>query len=129
VIGPFSFTEHTVTSTTYLDMLEPFVVPQIGGNSVIFQQDSAPPHFVNVVREFLDINFPRRWIGRGGWKQWPPRSPDLTTLDFYLWGYIKQTVYSETINNIEQLSNGSELLSHLSLLMFLVVCGRKWSTD
>jgi hypothetical protein len=103
MIGPFLFAERTVTSTTYLDMLELFAVPQIGGNNVIFQQDGAPPHFSNVVREFLDVNFPLRWIGKGGWKQWPPRSPDLTPLDFYLWAYVKQTVYSETINDIEQL--------------------------
>jgi hypothetical protein len=69
VIGPFFFAECTVTSTTYLDMLELFAVPQIGGNNVIFQQDGALPHFANVVREFLDVNFPRKWIGRGGWKQ------------------------------------------------------------
>ncbi|GBN58011.1 hypothetical protein AVEN_82494-1 [Araneus ventricosus] len=31
---------------------------------------------------------------------WPPRSPDITPLDFYLWGYVKQHVYSERINDI-----------------------------
>jgi hypothetical protein len=103
VIGPFFFAERTVTSTTYLDMLELFAVPQICGNNAIFHQVSAPPHFANVVRGFLDVNLPRRWIGRGGWKQWPPRSPDLTPLYFYLWGYVKQTVYNETINDIDQL--------------------------
>ncbi|OXU32204.1 hypothetical protein TSAR_007998 [Trichomalopsis sarcophagae] len=36
-----------------------------------------------------------RWIGRGGPIAWPPRLPDLTPLDFYLWGYLKDTVYSE----------------------------------
>ena len=28
-------------------------------------------------------------IGRGGTTVWPPRSPDLTTLDFSAWGYVK----------------------------------------
>jgi hypothetical protein len=41
-------------------MLELFAVPQTGDNNVIFQQDGAPPHFANVVREFLDMNFPWR---------------------------------------------------------------------
>jgi transposase len=50
VIGPIFFAECTVKSTTYLDMLELFAVPQIGGNSVIFQQDGSPPHFANIVR-------------------------------------------------------------------------------
>ncbi|KAJ4446265.1 hypothetical protein ANN_12959 [Periplaneta americana] len=29
------------------------------------------------------------WIGRGGVISWPPRSPDLTPLDYYLWCWIK----------------------------------------
>ncbi|GBM96102.1 hypothetical protein AVEN_29504-1 [Araneus ventricosus] len=53
---------------------------------VIFQQDGAPPHYGNIVREFLDTTFPQRWISRGAVMAWPPRSPDITPLDFYLWG-------------------------------------------
>ncbi|GBM92552.1 hypothetical protein AVEN_272845-1 [Araneus ventricosus] len=34
---------------------------------------------------------------------WPPRSPDITPLDFYLWGYVKQHVCSERINDINRL--------------------------
>jgi hypothetical protein len=62
--------------------------------NAIFQQDGALAHYASIVTEFLDETFPRRWIWRGGWKQWPPRSPDLTPLDFYFWGYVKQIVYS-----------------------------------
>jgi hypothetical protein len=66
-------------------MLELFAVPQIDDDNVIFHQDGAPAHYVNTVTEFLDEIFPRPWIGRGGLKQWPPCSPDLTPLDFYFW--------------------------------------------
>lgn len=48
-------------------------------------------------------NIPHQWIGRGSVKPWPPRSPDLTPLDFYLWDYVKQHVYSERINDINHL--------------------------
>ena len=34
---------------------------------------------------------------------WPTRSPDLSRLDFFLWGYIKNIVYAEKIRNIQQL--------------------------
>ncbi|ERL96121.1 hypothetical protein D910_01103, partial [Dendroctonus ponderosae] len=34
-----------------------------------------------------------KWIGRDWFQNWPPRSPDLTPLDFCLWGYIKGIVY------------------------------------
>lgn len=31
-------------------------------------------------------------MGRGGPIIWPPRSPDLNVLDFFVWGYIKDLV-------------------------------------
>jgi hypothetical protein len=43
------------------------------------------------------------WIGRGGPIPWPPRSPDLSPLDFFLCGYIKNIVYAEKIRNIQHL--------------------------
>jgi len=33
------------------------------------------------------------WIGRRGTFEFPPRLPDLTPLDFYLWGTLKAVVY------------------------------------
>ena len=45
------------------------------------------------MQDFLNRHFPNRWIGRGSLFFWPPRSPDLTCLDFYLWGRIKDLVY------------------------------------
>ena len=41
----------------------------------------------------MDDRFPNRWIGRSGPVQWPPRSPDLTKMDFFFWGYVKEKVY------------------------------------
>lgn len=37
-----------------------------------------------------------RSIGRGGSVELPPRSPDLTSLDFYLWCHLKDLVYDGT---------------------------------
>ena len=51
---------------------------------VIFQQDGAPPHWGLQVRQFLSETFLDRWIGRDGPILWPPRSPDITPLDFFL---------------------------------------------
>jgi hypothetical protein len=33
------------------------------------------------------------WIGRGGTIAWPPRSPDLTSLGFSVWVYVKDKVF------------------------------------
>ncbi|GBN48540.1 hypothetical protein AVEN_14165-1 [Araneus ventricosus] len=83
-------------------MLQLYAVPHFP-ERVIFQQNGAPPYYGNIVREFLDTTFPQLWIGRGAVMAWPSRSPDITPLDFYLWGYVKQHVYSERINDINNL--------------------------
>ena len=65
----------------------------------------ALPHYAAVVREYLDQVFPNRWIGRRGSKEWPARSPDLNPLDFFLWGYLKSSVYKDRPNNIDELKD------------------------
>lgn len=72
-------------------------------NQLWFQQDGAPAHFALRVRRVLDANFPNRWIGRRGTIEWPPRSPDLTPLDYFLWGYLKERVYKTRPVNIDDL--------------------------
>ena len=70
---------------------------------ICFQQDGAPPHFSKRVRTWLDQKFDNRWIGRGGPISWAPRSPDLTPLDFFLWGHVKSNVYKTTVKDINTL--------------------------
>ena len=56
-----------------------------------------------MVRDWLDENFDGGWIGRRGPIRWPARSPDLTPLDFWLWGYLKEKVYAEKLQSVEEL--------------------------
>lgn len=68
-----------------------------------YQQDGAPPHFTTFVRHWLDENFPN-WIRRGSLVfEWPPRSPDLSSLDFFLWSYIKHLVYQVQPKDLDEL--------------------------
>lgn len=91
VIGPFFF-EQTLTGVIYLDFLEnelPVMLENVdlATRAVMwFQHDGAPVHFQRNVRRYLDNWLPGRWIGRGGTVSWPPRSPDLTPLDFFFMG-------------------------------------------
>ena len=55
--------------------------------------------------EWLNTKFPNRWIGRYGPVRWPPRSPDLTPLDFHEWGTLKSRVYSVPVTTREELVN------------------------
>ena len=64
-----------------------------------FQHDGAPPHYTRHVKGYLNESFPNRWLGRGGPVAWPPRSPDLTSLDYYLWGHMKMLVYETKVES------------------------------
>jgi hypothetical protein len=78
-------------------MLQQFVIPQLHEDvqegRIHFQQDSSPPHYLEEVREYLSTCFPGRWIGRAAPIAWTPRYPDLTPLDFFLWGFVKDRVF------------------------------------
>lgn len=105
IIGPYFFNEN-VNQRTYLELLQNFLLPAIRNEpnfeSVFFQQDGCPAHSTVLVRNYLQENFGNRWIGRYGPTNWPARSPDLSPLDFFLWGYVKQHVYNTNLdNNIE----------------------------
>jgi hypothetical protein len=41
---------------------------------------------------------PGRCIGQRGATEYPPQSPDLTPLDFYLWGTLKDEVYRQKLH-------------------------------
>jgi hypothetical protein len=58
---------------------------------------------IHQVTQYLNQTFPERWIGRGGPVHWPPRSPDLTPLDFGLWGWMNSEVYKEKVNKRDEL--------------------------
>ena len=77
-------------------MLQTYFFPQVQQQEdIYFQQDGAPAHYAHCVREWLDINFKDKWIDRRGPFEWPARSPDLSPMDFFLWGVLKDMVYKE----------------------------------
>jgi hypothetical protein len=63
----------------------------------IFQQDGTPPNFHCEVTVYISHTVPL-WFGWGP-IMWTPWSPDLTPLDFCLWGYMKDAVYAPPSNN------------------------------
>ena len=67
------------------------------------QHDGAPPHFSCEVKNFLNSHFPGRWIRRGGPHNWPARSPDLSPLDYCVWGWMKELVYSVKVGTHDAL--------------------------
>jgi hypothetical protein len=102
LIGPFFFSEKTVTEHMYLDMLELYALPQLLPQSIL-REDGVPAHLCHHVTNHLDREMAGRWIGRGGPIAWPRKLPDLTPLDFFLWGYVKNIVYQVKINDPQHL--------------------------
>ena len=106
IVGPFFF-QGTVTAESYLHMLETFLwpflenVPVQHRQNMWYQCDGASAHFALIVRDWMNRTFGQRWIGRGGPIEWPARSPDLTPLDYFLWGYVKCCVFRTQPVNIE----------------------------
>jgi len=80
-------------------------------NDYIFQQDGSPAHYHKDVRGHLNRNLPQRCKGGTGQEdnalmRWPPRSPDLTPCDFFLWGFVKDTVFVPPLPaNLQDLRN------------------------
>lgn len=110
LIGPF-FLPRRLDGQSYLQFLQeelPLLIedlPLLLRNQMWLMHDGAPPHFSVRVREFLNHTYHNRWIGRGGTQSWPPRSPDLNSLDYFLWGHLKSLVYAVPIQTEDELRN------------------------
>ncbi|KFM71471.1 hypothetical protein X975_17910, partial [Stegodyphus mimosarum] len=105
VIGPFFFTEKTVSSVVYLRHVGKFRISTTRRDSstCVFATKWCTPHWNTIVRSSLNDHFTGRWIGRGGPTPWPARSPDITPLDFFLWGFVKDNVYRRRVSNMDDL--------------------------
>ncbi|GFT00137.1 HSP70 family member 2, partial [Trichonephila clavipes] len=71
-----------------------------------FQQDGATCHTARATIDLLKDTFGDRLISRFGLPvNWPPRSCDLTPLDYFLWGYVKSLVYADKPQTLDHLED------------------------
>ncbi|GFX36343.1 DUF4817 domain-containing protein [Trichonephila clavipes] len=70
-----------------------------------FQQDGATCHTARATIDLLKDTFGDHLISRFGPVNWPPRSCDLTPLDYFLWGYVKSLVYADKPQTIDHLED------------------------
>ena len=69
----------------------------------VFQQDGATYHTSQKSTSRIHERFTKeRTFSKG---LWPPRSPDLTTCDFYLWSSLKSKVYANNPRTLEDLKD------------------------
>lgn len=111
IIGPYFFENDrgafvTTNSDRYHEMLEYFLWPELEGidlRHMWFQQDGARAHTTPENIDEIRSQFGTRIISQHAEIPWPPRSCDLTPLDFFLWGYIKDKVYVNHPRTIQEL--------------------------
>ena len=111
IIGPYFFEDDngdaiSVNGHRYRQMIQEYLLPEIRDNNTentFFQQDGATAHTAAATMQMLKVIFPNRLISRFGDILWPPRSPDLSAPDFFLWGYLKEKVYIEMPGSLQEL--------------------------
>ncbi|PSN53790.1 hypothetical protein C0J52_06219 [Blattella germanica] len=97
----------TVNSARYVAMLQTYAIPELirlglDPTNLYFQQDGATAHTARNSMAFLRTEF-MSVISRFGDIPWPPHSPDLSIPDFFLWGYLKQNVYTRRLRTLQEL--------------------------
>jgi hypothetical protein len=69
---------------------------------------------------YLESVFSGRLISK---RLWPPRSPDLSPPDSFLWGHLKDTVYSNHPHTLQELqANIQRTVDRISTGMCVCVC-------
>ncbi|GFT94949.1 putative transposable element [Trichonephila clavipes] len=89
-------------------MITNFFIPELNNRDVQelwFQQHGATCHTARATIDLLKDTFGDRLISRFGPVNWPPRSCDLTPLDYFLWGYVKSLVYADKPQTLDHLED------------------------
>ncbi|GFV41717.1 transposable element Tc3 transposase [Trichonephila clavipes] len=98
----------TVNGDRYRAMITNFFILELNNHDVQelwFQQDGATCHTARATIDLLKDTFGDRLISRFGHVNWPPRSCDLTPLDYFLWGYVKSLVYVDKPQTLDHLED------------------------
>ena len=73
--------------------------------NIWFQQDGTTCHTVEATLDVLRPVYEDHIISRRVDAIWPPRSCDLTPLDYYLWGAVKYKCYADKPVTIDALKD------------------------
>ncbi|GFW99596.1 uncharacterized protein TNCV_3418291 [Trichonephila clavipes] len=73
--------------------------------AVVPTRRCATCHTARATIDLLKDTLGDRLISRFGSVNWPPRSCDLTPLDYFLWGYVKSLVYADKPQTLDHLED------------------------
>ena len=97
-----------INTEAYLNVMESVVKPWIDATypdgGYVWQQDSAPSHRSRTVQDWCKNNLEQSWP----WTIWPPSSPDLSPLDYAIWGEIERKACATPHPNVASLKAAVE---------------------
>ena len=73
--------------------------------NIWFQQDGATCRTAEATLDVLSLVFEDHIISRRADVVWPPRSCNLTPLNYYLWGAVKDKCYADKSETIHALKD------------------------
>ncbi|GFV56022.1 uncharacterized protein TNCV_2266081 [Trichonephila clavipes] len=119
-------------------MITNFFIPELNNHDVQelwFQQDGATCHTARATIDLLKDTFGDRLISRFGPVNWPPRSCDLTPLDYFLYNtrsigdgpqsfeHSTDLKFLSSINNLLKSAKGSQMVSGWSTSNYIQLVG------
>ncbi|GBP14207.1 hypothetical protein EVAR_73519_1 [Eumeta japonica] len=100
IIGPYFLDQNvTVNGDRFRAMITNFFITGLNNHDVQemwFQQKGATCRTACATIDLLKDTFGDRLISRFGPVNYPPRSRDITPLDYFLWGYVKSLAYADS---------------------------------
>ncbi|GFW02413.1 putative LOC100569746 [Trichonephila clavipes] len=98
----------TVNGDRYRAIITNFFIPELNNHDVQelwFQQDGATCHTARATINLLKDTFGYRLISRFVPVNRPPRSCDLTPLDYFLYDYVKSLVHADKPQTLDHLED------------------------
>ncbi|GFS96179.1 uncharacterized protein TNCV_1141501 [Trichonephila clavipes] len=106
--NPQVYVETPLHPEKLTSLITNFFIPELNNHDVLelwFQQDGATCYTARATIDLLKDTLGDRLISRFGPVNWPPRSCDLTPLDYFLWGYVKSLVYADKPQTLDHLED------------------------
>ena len=126
VMPPHFFKKgHRVNAEEYVKVLRDVVKPWIDrvaeGRPYVFQQDSAPAHKAKATQEWMSANLHSHITP----EFWPPNSPDLNPLDYYVWGVVERDTNKCPHNTLDSLKSAiKQVMVKMDKAMLTKACAR-----
>lgn len=114
IIGPYMLPQ-MLTGLHYLHFLINVLhtlleaVPLQQRIQMCFMHDDAPALSSPCLKtSYIDMSRPLDWLGGGGRRDGntlPARFPNISPLDFWLWGHLQELIYTTPINDVQTLQD------------------------